>query len=84
LSTETASVSPIPVNCCGEKTVDCWWLGLPLLDSILYDEIGIEAHLPGHSTDLGKVSSDGLKLSSGSSLRYDGEDREEDGELRGI
>jgi hypothetical protein len=46
-------------------TISYQRLELPLLDSLLSDEIGNEAHLLGHSKDSGMVSIDDAVMNSG-------------------
>jgi hypothetical protein len=57
-------------------TMDCRWLELSLLDSLLCDEIGNEAHLPDHSRDLGMVSVDDVVTNSSEATRSDMKNRE--------
>jgi hypothetical protein len=47
------------------RMADYRWLELPLLDSHPSDEVGHEAHLLGHSMDLGIVSIDNAVTNSG-------------------
>jgi membrane-anchored protein YejM (alkaline phosphatase superfamily) len=54
------------------RTADYRRIELSLFDSLPSDEVGHEAHLLGHSMDLGMVSSAGLELKSGGSLRCAG------------
>jgi hypothetical protein len=53
--------------------IDFRRLELPLLDSLLCDEIGSEAHLLGHSKDSGMVAAGVAVTNSGEMLRLRGE-----------
>jgi hypothetical protein len=57
-------------------TTDCRRMELSLLDSLLCDEIGNEAHLPDHSRDSGMVSVDDAVSNSGEATRSDIKNRE--------
>jgi hypothetical protein len=57
-------------------TTDYRRLELPLLDSLLCDEIGSEAHLLGHSKDSGMVAVDVAEMNSGEVVHSDVQNRE--------
>jgi hypothetical protein len=57
-------------------TTDYRRLELPLLDSLLCDEIGSEAHLLGHSKDSGMVVVGVAVTNSGEVVRSDVQNRE--------